>query len=76
MSLQEQIAQSGMTTELVTYTLEVDGQLVVVEGVPALIDPITGERFFTGETVDRLRETVRLQRPTRVVEAQVYDFAA
>ncbi len=65
-----------MKTELVTYTLEVDGQWVVVEHVPALIDPITGEQFFTGETVDRLRETVRRQRPTRTVEAQVYEFAA
>lgn len=76
MSLQEQVTLGGFSEEVVTHAFEVDGQLVVVEQVPALVDRVTGERFFTGETVDRLREVVRRQRPIRVVETQVYGFAA
>lgn len=66
-----------MTDELVTYTLELDGKIVVVEHVPARVDPQTGERFFTPETVERLQQVVWEQRqPTRIIEAPVFEFAA
>lgn len=47
----------------ITYTLEVDGQLVVVENVPARINVETGEQLFGPETVDRLQQTVWGQKP-------------
>ena len=61
----------------VTYTLEMDGKLFVVENVPARVNPETGEQFFSPETVDRLHEIIRGQeKPVRVVETPVFDYAA
>lgn len=62
---------------LVIYTLEVDGQLFVVEHVPARVDVNTGEAFFSPETVERLQATLwGSAAPARVIETPVYDFAA
>jgi hypothetical protein len=53
----------------VTYTLELNGKLVVVEHVPARVDLETGERFFTPETVERLQQVAWEQRqPTLLVK--------
>ena len=60
----------------VTYTLEIDGKLYVVENVPARVDEETGEQFFAPATVERLRETVLGEKqPKRVVETPVYEYA-
>ena len=62
---------------LVTYTVEVDGRLVVIEHVPARVNAETGERFYAPETVERLQQIIRENRePSRTLEASVYDFAA
>ena len=59
----------------VTYTQEVEGRFVIVEGVPARVCRETGETLFSPETVDRLRRLVCGQlRPVRVVETPVYEF--
>lgn len=39
----------------VTYTLEVQGKLVVVENVPARVSLQTGEQLFAPETVEKLQ---------------------
>ncbi len=60
----------------VTYHIEVDGSLIVVENVPARVDLETGERLFSPETVERLQELVRARsRPTRIIETPVYEYA-
>ena len=62
---------------LVTYTLELDEGLVIIEHVPARVDEETGKRFFAPETVERLQRIVRERRtPKRVVQTPVFDFAA
>ena len=66
-----------LVDRLVTYTLEVEGPIVVIEHVPARVDDQTGERYFSPETVERIRHIVREGRePTRIFEAPVFDFAA
>jgi hypothetical protein len=61
----------------VTYTLEVSGRLFVVENVPARVDQETGEQFFSPETVERLQEIIHGQeRPTRIIQTPVFDYAA
>lgn len=66
-----------MEDQLVTYTLELDGMFLLIEHVPARVDPETGERFFAPETVERLQQLVWEQkRPTRVIETPVFEFAA
>ena len=59
----------------VTYTLEVQGKLIVVENVPARVCPQTGEQFFSPETVEKLQQMAWGKRqPQRTVQTPVYDF--
>ncbi|MFL5384939.1 MAG: hypothetical protein ACJ8GN_20665 [Longimicrobiaceae bacterium] len=63
--------------QLVTYTIENEGELVIVEHVPARVNVETGERFFAPETVERLHQIFSERRtPTRTIEAPVIEFAA
>ena len=65
-----------MVERKVTYTVEVEGKLMVVENVPARVCLETGEQFFSPETVERLQQMIWEQRkPTRVIEVPVYEFA-
>ena len=66
-----------MEEKLVTYTLERDGKVFVVEHVPARVSKETGEAFFSPETVDRLQAIIAGKSvPVRRIEAPVYEFAA
>jgi len=61
----------------VTYTLEMDGKLYVVENVPARVDEETGEQFFAPSTADRLQRLVSGGvKPSKTVETSVYDYLA
>lgn len=60
----------------VTYHIEVDGRLFVIENVPARVNVETGENHFSPETVERLRTIVRERRsPVRTIQTPVYEFA-
>jgi len=48
------IVKETFREEKVTYTVEVDGRIVVVRNVPARICVETGEKLFSLETVERL----------------------
>lgn len=65
-----------MIERRVTYTLEDNGQVYVVENVPARIDEETGDQYFAPATVERLQEMIRgHEKPSRVIETPVYDYA-
>ena len=49
----------------VTYPIEIDGRLLLVENVPARVNVETGERYFASETVERLQQAALEQRPPR-----------
>lgn len=67
--------QETMVEQRVTYTLEVQGRLVVVENVPASVCAETGEQFFSPETVEKLQQLAWGQeQPKRVLQTPVYDF--
>jgi YgiT-type zinc finger domain-containing protein len=67
----------NLVERAVTYTLEMDGKLFVIENVPARVDTETGEQFFSPETVERLQEILQgHEKPVRVIEAPVFDYAA
>ncbi len=60
----------------VTYHIEVNGRLFVIENVPARVNVETGENHFSPETVERLRKIVRERRsPVRTIQTPVYEFA-
>jgi YgiT-type zinc finger domain-containing protein len=66
-----------MNEQMVTYTIQLDDKLVVVEHVPAKVCDQCGERLYSAETVERLQEKVWEQRsPSRVLQTPVFDFAA
>ena len=63
--------------QTVTYVLEQQGKVLIIEHVPARVCRETGERLFTPETVERLQHIVWEQRtPTRIVETPVFEFVA
>ena len=51
----------------VHYLMEVDGQLVIVEQVPARVNPETGEKLFSPK---------ERKSPARVIETPVYEYSA
>lgn len=68
--------EEKLVEQLVTYTLFKDGQLFVVENVPARVDAETGEQYFAPQTVERLQRILQEKRPpVRFVQTPVYEFA-
>ena len=60
----------------VTYTLDMNGQLIVIENVPARVNAETGEQLFAPDTVERLQKMVsQHSKPTRVMQVPVYEYA-
>jgi YgiT-type zinc finger domain-containing protein len=67
----------AMENKLVTYTIEVEGRIIVIEHVPARVCMETGEQFFAPETVERIQAITRGGRkPARTVQTPVYEYAA
>ena len=61
----------------VTYVLEQQGKVLIIEHVPARVCRETGARLFAPDTVERLQQIVWEQRkPTRIVETPVFEFVA
>jgi len=62
--------------EKVTYTIEVEGQLTVIENVPARVCLETGEQLFSAETAERIQQLISgKQKPARMMEVPVFEFA-
>lgn len=60
----------------VTYTLDMNGQFIVIENVPARVNVETGEQLFSPDTVERLQKMIWKQRkPKRVIQVPVYEYA-
>jgi hypothetical protein len=60
----------------VTYALEHEGKFHLVKNVPARVNEETGEQFFSPATVERLQRTILgPQKPSRVIETPVYEYA-
>jgi len=68
--------EERLVERLVTYTIERDGDVVIVAHVPARVNLETGERLFAPETVRRLQQIVRERRsPARTIQTPVFEFA-
>lgn len=75
--MQTETRNETMKEAKVTYALEMDGKFVIIENVPARVCVETGEQFFSPETVERLQQTIwGREKPKKVVETAVYEFAA
>lgn len=61
----------------VTYTLQINGDFILIENVPVRVNQETGEQFFSPTTVERLQKIVLdKQTPDYVIETPVYNYAA
>lgn len=59
----------------VTYSLVQNDELIMVENVPAHVDPKTGEQFFSPDTVEQLQTILwSKRRPKRIIQTPVYEF--
>ena len=75
MTPKENVWTEPLVEQTVTYHIEVDGRLLLVENVPARVDIETGERYFAPETVERLQQAVWGQcRPIRTVQTPVCEY--
>jgi HTH-type transcriptional regulator / antitoxin MqsA len=73
----EDIWQEEFHPELVTYTLELNGKLIMIENVPARVSERTGEQLFAPDVVGRIQEIVWSQeKPKRMIQTPVYEYAA
>jgi YgiT-type zinc finger domain-containing protein len=75
--MSNEVWQETFEDQTVTYVLEQQGKVLIIEHVPARVCRETGERLFAPETVERLQQIVWEQRmPTRIVETPVFEFVA
>ena len=59
----------------VTYHIEFDGRLFLIENVQARVNVETGEKHFSPETVERLQQVVWERcDPVRTIETPVYEY--
>ena len=66
-----------LVEQTVTYSIEINGKIYVIENVPARVNMETGEQFFSPDTVERLHQIIlNEETPVRFVEIPIYDFAA
>jgi hypothetical protein len=50
--------EKQLVNKLITYSLELNGQLILVENVPARVNEETGEQFFAPDIVERLQDMI------------------
>jgi hypothetical protein len=66
-----------LVEQFVTYILELNGQFILVENVPARVNLETGEQFFSPATVEHLHQLLLDgSLPCRIIETPVYNYAA
>ncbi|MEL6453368.1 MAG: YgiT-type zinc finger protein [Cyanobacteria bacterium J06623_5] len=67
--------QENLVEKQVTYTLNLNGKIFLIDNVPARVNEETGEQFFSPSTVERLQQTIlnrgNLRHP-RVAFAREY----
>ncbi|WP_035987954.1 YgiT-type zinc finger protein [Leptolyngbya sp. KIOST-1] len=68
--------QETLVEKNVTYTLNINGQFILIENVPARVNEETGEQFFSPSTVERLQKTILGEaKPDHFVQVPVYNYS-
>ena len=61
--------------EKVIYTLNLNGQIIFIENVPARVNEEPGEQF-SSSTVERLQQTILdKQEPDHFIQVPVYSYS-
>jgi hypothetical protein len=70
-------AQEILVEKLVIYTIQLNGQVFMIENVPARVNEETGEQFFSPSTVEKLQQIILTEKePDHFTEVSVYKYAA
>ncbi len=68
--------QEPLVEKQVTYTLNLNGQLILIENVPTRVNEETGEQFFSPSTVERLQQTMLdTPEPEHFIQVPVYNYS-
>ena len=68
--------QETLVEKQVTYALNLNGKVILVENVPARVNEETGEQFFSPSTVERLQQTIlNSEEPHHFVQVPVYNYS-
>lgn len=60
----------------VTYTLNLNGQIIMIENVPARVNEETGEQLFSPSTVEQLQQTLlENNEPDHFIQVPVYNYS-
>lgn len=67
--------EKQLVNKLVTYSLELNGQLILVKNVPVRVNKETGEQFFAPEIIERLQEIILSEeKPLNFITVPIYQF--
>ena len=67
--------QERLIEKQVTYTLELNGKLFLIENVPARVNGETGEQYFAPATVERLQQIISEEKqPDHFQQVPVYRY--
>ncbi len=73
----EVCAAADRVEQRIRYSLTIDGQLLVVDNVPAEVCPNCGEVTLSPSVVNSLYKIVETPaEPLRTIQTPVFDFAA
>jgi hypothetical protein len=76
MRLDDNDTDDRLVERLVTFPIEYEGRIIIIENVPERVDPETGEQFCAAKTVKRLQAIVWSGRkPDRVAQTPGFEFA-
>jgi hypothetical protein len=65
-----------LVEQKVTYVLELEGKVTIIENEPARVNSETGEQYFSPEVVELIQRTIwEEKKQLRVVETPVFEFA-
>jgi YgiT-type zinc finger domain-containing protein len=68
--------QETLIEQQVTYTLNLNGKIFLIENVPARVNEETGEQFFSPLTVERLQQTILDKKePDHFIQVPVYNYS-
>jgi hypothetical protein len=58
-----------------TYTLSPNGQIILIESVPARVNEETGEQFFSPATVEGLQQALLDNKePDHFIQVPMYNY--
>ncbi|AFY61194.1 YgiT-type zinc finger protein [Synechococcus sp. PCC 6312] len=68
--------EEALIEKNVTYTLNVNDQIIVIQNVPARVNEETGEQFFSSSTVEYLQNTILdSNKPDHFIQVPVYNYS-